>query len=373
MPYFDNGVYETRRRALAEAVAAAGIGGVVLGTGAEFEYLTGSAMHSHERLTAFVAGPGGFRVVAPMTDVATLCHEAALDGVEVVGWRDGDNPYALVKSWVGDGVVELGASLTADHVFELQARVPTRALSPGVRSCFLVKDAGEVAELTRAGEAIDAVHARVPELLVPGATEIAVADQLRELIEAQHVRADFVIVGSGPNGANPHHDFSDRVLESGDPVVVDIGGTLDSGYHSDCTRTYVVRGVDGSDGADGEVDPEFLTAYEVLHRAQQAAVEAARPGMTAGELDAVARDIITQGGYGRFFTHRLGHGIGLAVHEAPFIIDGSDVVLEEGMVFSIEPGIYVPGRWGMRIEDIVQLGAAAAVPLNHQPREVAHG
>ena len=275
-----------------------------------------------------------------------------------------------MKSWVGDGVVELGASLTADHVFELQARVPTRALSPGVRSCFLVKDAGEVAELTRAGEAIDAVHARVPELLVPGATEIAVADQLRELIEAQHVRADFVIVGSGPNGANPHHDFSDRVLEPGDPVVVDIGGTLDSGYHSDCTRTYVVRGIDGT---DGEVDPEFLTAYEVLHRAQQAAVEAARPGMTAGELDAVARDIITQGGYGRFFTHRLGHGIGLAVHEAPFIIDGSDVVLEEGMVFSIEPGIYVPGRWGMRIEDIVQLGAAAAVPLNHQPREVAHG
>jgi len=372
MPYFDDAVYEARRQTLAEAAAAAGIGGVVLGTGAEFEYLTGSAMHSHERLTAFVVGPGGFRVVAPMTDVATLQQEAALDGVEVVGWRDGEDPYALVRAWVGDGVVELGATLTADHVFGLQALVPTRALSAGVRSCFLVKDAGEIAELARAGKAIDAVHARVPALLVPGATEAEVADQLRSLIEAEHVRADFVIVGSGPNGANPHHDFSDRVLEAGDPVVVDIGGTLDSGYYSDCTRTYVVRGEDGADGADGAADPEFLAAFDVLQRAQQAAVEAARPGMTAGELDAVARDIITQKGYGEFFTHRLGHGIGLAVHEAPFIIDGSDVVLEEGMVFSIEPGIYVPGKWGMRIEDIVQLGPTVAVPLNHQPRGVAH-
>lgn len=368
MPYFDDAVYEARRQTLAEAVAAAGIGGVVLATGAEFEYLTGSAMHSHERLTAFVVGPDGYRVVAPMTDVATLQQEAALDGVEVVGWRDGEDPYALVRALVGNGVVELGSTLTADHVFGLQALVPTRALSPGVRSCFLVKDAGEIAELARAGKAIDAVHARVPALLVPGATEAEVADQLRDLIEAEHVRADFVIVGSGPNGANPHHDFSDRVLEPGDPVVVDIGGTLDSGYHSDCTRTYVVR---GEDGADGAADPEFLAALEVLQRAQLAAVEAARPGMTAGELDAVARDIITEGGYGEFFTHRLGHGIGLAVHEAPFIIDGSDVVLEEGMVFSIEPGIYVPGRWGMRIEDIVQLEATAAVPLNHQPRGVA--
>ena len=145
MPYFDDAVYEARRQTLAEAAAAAGIGGVVLGTGAEFEYLTGSAMHSHERLTAFVVGPGGFRVVAPMTDVATLQQEAALDGVEVVGWRDGEDPYALVRAWVGDGVVELGATLTADHVFGLQALVPTRALSAGVRSCFLVKDAGEIA------------------------------------------------------------------------------------------------------------------------------------------------------------------------------------------------------------------------------------
>lgn len=355
MPFFSDAVYAARREAARRHVADADLGGLVVGTGPEFAYLTGAAAHSHERLTALVVMPGGCRVVAPMTDAMTLDREASLDGVDVLGWRDGEDPYALVAEALGEGVVELGTTLTADHVFALQSRLgQTRLAAPGL---FAVKDDAEIAQLARAAEAIDKVHAAVPRLLQPGRTEREVAQDLRQLILAEHCAVDFVIVGSGPNGANPHHDFSDRVLEPGDVVVVDIGGTLDSGYHSDCTRTYVVAGA--------EPDPGFARALEVLRDAQQAAVAAARAGITASRLDAIARDAIAAAGYGDYFTHRLGHGIGLAVHEPPFIIASSDTVLEDGMVFSIEPGIYVPGRWGMRIEDIVVLENGQARRLNH--------
>ena len=389
MPFFDDAAYTARRDAVSAALAPAHSAGLVVGTGPEFAYLTGSAMRSHERLTALVFAPGGgVLAVAPMTDVDTLRAEGALDGVELVGWRDGQDPYALVTEFLagaagggtapsvegasaaeGEAAVDIAPGLTADHTFALQDRLgaaglATRLIDPEIGACFSAKDPAEIAELTKAGAAIDRVHARVPELLAPGCTEREVAADLAELIHAEHQRADFIIVGSGPNGANPHHDYSDRVLETGDIVVVDIGGPLDSGYNSDCTRTYVVG------GDPHAVDPDALAAYEVLHRAQLAAVEAARPGMTAGELDAVARDIITEAGYGEYFTHRLGHGIGLAVHEAPFIIGGSEVVLREGMAFSIEPGIYIPGRFGMRIEDIVVLTADGARPLNAQPKDL---
>lgn len=358
MPFFADAVYRSRRAAVQDGLEAQGVAGLVVGTGAEFEYLTGSAVRSHERLTALVLGSVTARVVAPLTDVTSLEADAALDGVEVVGWRDGEDPYALVAEVLGQGIVEVTAGVTADHLFALGEHLPEIALAaPNV---FAVKDDAEVAELAAAAAAIDRVHARVPKLLQPGRTEAEVAAELTRLIEFEHARADFVIVGSGPNGANPHHSYSDRLLGPGDPVVVDIGGTTASGYHSDCTRTYVVAGT--------APEREFARAYEVLRDAQEAAVAAARPGMTAGELDAVARDAIAAAGYGECFTHRLGHGIGLAIHEAPFIIAGSDVALEAGMVFSIEPGIYVPGAWGMRIEDIVHLTAAGAVRLNRCER-----
>jgi Xaa-Pro aminopeptidase len=155
---------------------------------------------------------------------------------------------------------------------------------------------------------------------------------------------NFVIVGSGPNGASPHHDTSDRVIEPGDPVVVDIGGTMPDGYCSDCTRVYV---------AGGDPDPDFAKYYTVLLDAQRRACEAVRPGVTAQSVDAAARDVIAEAGYGELFIHRTGHGIGLEEHEDPYIVAGNDTVLEPGMCFSIEPGIYLPGRHGARIEDIV--------------------
>lgn len=373
MPFFDDAVYTARRQRVADAVRSAGHGPVVLGTGAEFEYLTGSAASSHERLTALVFGPdGGVTAIAPLTDIESLRKGASLADVPLQGWRDGDNPYALAaraaRATAGSRV-QLGSSLTADHVFGLRDAFGTAGtvepLCAEVRDCFLVKDDAEIAQLARAAAAIDRVHARVPALLVPGATEEAVAAELHRLILEEHRSVDFVIVGGGENGANPHHDFSPRVLREGDPVVVDLGGTLDSGYHSDCTRTYVVG---GGAAADGEFAAAFGTAFDAVHRAHEAALGAARPGMTAGELDAVARGVIEDAGYGENFTHRLGHGIGLAGHEAPFIIGGGETVLREHMVFSIEPGVYLPGAFGVRIEDIVVLEADGARALNQQPR-----
>lgn len=387
-----------RRHLVAREVRAAGASAAVFGTGAHFTALTGTHASSHERLTALVipaeqpSGASPAVLIAPVTDVAAFLDAPGLAGpdsaggldsaanVKVWGWRDGEDPYALVARAVCDagaagaagstattehGVVELGASLTADHVFALLDQLPgARPLSPGVLAVFETKSPAEIAALTAAAAAIDKVHAKVPELLRPGRTEENVARELARLIEHDHERVDFVIVGSGPNGANPHHEFSHRVLREGDPVVVDIGGTAASGYRSDCTRTYVVSGPDACR------DESFLRAYAVLQQAQTDAVAAARPGITAGELDAAAREPIEHAGFGEWFTHRLGHGIGLDTHEAPYIVGGSEVVLRESMAFSIEPGIYKPGAWGMRIEDIVCLGAAGACRLNAQPREL---
>jgi Xaa-Pro aminopeptidase len=212
-----------------------------------------------------------------------------------------------------------------------------------LRELRMRKSAAEVAALREAGAAIDRVHQIVPKLLRPGRTELEVGKDIAAAIVAEgHAMVDFVIVASGPNGASPHHELSDRVIRAGDPVVVGIGGTMPSGYCSDETRTYSV----------GAPPADFLAYYEVLREAQQAACDTVRPGTTPEAVDAAARDLIAKAGYGEFFVHRTGHGIGLETHEEPYIVTGNTEPLEPGMAFSIEPGIY-PGAHGARIEDIV--------------------
>ena len=201
----------------------------------------------------------------------------------------------------------------------------------------------------------------VPTFLKPGRTEAQVAADITEAIVAEgHSQAAFVIVGSGPNGADPHHECSERALQHGDVVVVDIGGPVEPGYHSDCTRTYSI----------GEPAPEIARHYAVLQRAQAAAVAAVRPGVRAAEVDAAARDVLTDAGLGEYYVHRTGHGIGLSVHEEPYIVAGNDQPLAAGMVFSVEPGVYIPGQWGARIEDIVIVTAEGALPVNNRPHEL---
>ena len=368
---FSADVYAQRLHAAQKAAADKGIDLLLIGTGPDFAYLTGSWVSSHERLTVLVVPQRGTAwIAAPNTDITDI--KAAPVGkldVELRGWNDGEDPYKLALHGAGDGLgkVALGQSLTADHVLRFQDLLPRAGYelaTYALAELFTRKDEAEIAELRKAGHAIDAVHAQVPQLLQAGRTEAEVAHELEKLILQEHSVIDFVIVGSGPNGANPHHSFSDRELAEGEPVVVDIGGTLPSGYHSDCTRTYVVG------GDISKAPQDFQDAYAVLADAQAAGRAAAHPGSTAADIDAIVRQAISAAGWGDYFVHRTGHGIGLSTHEEPFIMEGNDLALEEGMAFSIEPGICLEGKWGMRLEDIVVLTNDGYESLNLAPRDV---
>ncbi|RBM19560.1 peptidase M24 family protein [Prauserella sp. PE36] len=352
------------------AAADANTDALLIAPGSDLRYLIGQAGGSFERLTTLVipaAGDGPPALVVPKLE-APGYSDVPLDelGVELVTWVDGDDPYQLVAGRLGKpGRVAVSDMMAALHVLALRAAVGDAEqclAGPVLRELRMRKDATEIAALRKAGEAIDRVHARMGEWLRPGRTEAEVgADITVAIVEEGHTAADFVIVGSGPNGASPHHDVSDRVIERGDVVVVDIGGPIAEGYNSDSTRTYAV----------GEPrDADVAETYAVLRRAQQAAVEAVCPGATAQEVDAAARDIITDAGYGEYFIHRTGHGIGLDVHEEPYIVGGNDLPLEPGMAFSVEPGIYQAGRWGARIEDIVVVTSEGAESLNKRPHEL---
>ena len=331
---FDAEVYRRRVAAATAAAAKAGLAGLVITPGYDLRYLVGSRAQTFERLTALVLPVSGDpTIVVPRLELASLKQSAVTDSMPALHLL----PLADVL-----GVLPL---LATDVLRELR----------------MVKDAAEVDALRKAGAAIDRVHARVPEFLVPGRTEADVAADIAEAIVAEgHSEVAFVIVGSGPHGADPHHEYSDREIRAGDIVVVDIGGAYEPGYNSDSTRTYSI----------GEPSPEVAQQYSVLQQAQRAAVEAVRPGVTAEQIDAAARDVLAEAGLADYFVHRTGHGIGLSVHEEPYIVAGNDLPLQAGMAFSVEPGIYFPGRWGARIEDIVVVAEDGAQPVNHRPHEL---
>ncbi|QDE33348.1 aminopeptidase P family protein [Microbacterium foliorum] len=360
---FPASVYAARLDRAASLAADSGLDGIVVGPGPDLQYLVGVEGDTIERLTALVLGPGiAPTIIVPRMELAKVRTTAVGQlGLAVSDWVDGDNPYDLVAEALGS-VSRVGVSdaLPALHVIPLADRIDVRAelATPVLREGRMIKDPEEVAELRLAGAAIDAVHRRVPEWLRAGRTEREVATDIAEAIVAEgHRTVEFVIVGSGPNGADPHHEVSDRVIGDGEIVVVDIGGAVPSGYNSDSTRTYVV----------GAPDPEAADRIAVLVRAQHAAVDAVRPGVTAEEVDAAARSVLAEAGLAEAFLHRTGHGIGVSVHEEPYIAPGNDLVLREGMAFSIEPGIYFAGEWGARIEDIVVVTADGCERLNIAP------
>lgn len=372
---FPSNVYAERLARAARLAADRGIGGLVFGTGPDLEYLIGSRVSSHERLTCVVvpvAKPGDGdtarpTLILPAVERGDLPASAVPDlDVDVVMWADGEDPHRLAADALGlneGDILGVGASLTADHLLPILGLTGAAPVLAGdtLRELFMRKDAAEIDQLRDAGAAIDRVHARVPGMLRAGRTEEAISAELSAaILEEGHTAVDFVIVGSGPNGANPHHDFSGRELCDGDVVVVDIGGTWGVGYHSDCTRTYVV----------GQAPERATAAWEVLRAAQEAAVAAVRPGVTAASIDAAARDAISAAGHGDAFIHRTGHGIGLSLHEEPFIMEGNDLVLEPGMAFSVEPGLYFEEDFGMRLEDIVVVTDDGCEPLNRGPHEL---
>ena len=358
------------RQRLAQASSRAreaGLDVLLITPGPDLRYLAGYEAVPLERLTCLVVPTEGEPVlVAPLLErAAAAATPLAAAGVDIITWDETDDPYSLVAGLVPRARrVGLDDHMWAVKVLQLRSAMPEAVQYPAgpvLSALRMRKSDEEIAALARAGAAIDSVHAQVHGLLRVGRTEREVGRDIAALIlEAGHVSVDFVIVASGPHGASPHHEVSDRVLARGDAIVVDIGGTMPDGYCSDETRTYAL----GDPGGD------YLDAYAALQRAQSEAVAAVRPGVTCAEVDAVARRLLEDAGLGRYFIHRTGHGIGLETHEEPYIVSGNELPLEEGMAFSIEPGFYIDERWGARIEDIVVCGDDGALLMNHRPREL---
>ena len=346
-----------------------GIDALLLSHGADLPWLTGYRAMPLERLTMLVLPLEGVpRLVVPALEAPLVA--AADDLFTIDPWSDGEDPVALVASLVTAGAGPAARLAVSDRAWAtsllaLQQRLPdagwveaSRVTSP-IRA---VKDATEIEALRQAGAAADRVAAVLQAGGIPliGRTEAEVSDRLASLLVAEgHTHVNFAIVGSGPNAASPHHEPGARVIGPGETVVCDFGGTYsldgDVGYCSDITRTVVT----------GAPPPGVEACYRVLEEAQQAAAASAGAGVTAEQVDRVARDIIGAGGYGELFVHRTGHGIGIEEHEDPYLVSGNSDRLQPGHAFSVEPGIYLEGQFGMRLEDIVVIGEdGRPEPLN---------
>jgi len=344
-----------------------GIGALLLSHGADLPWLTGYLAMPLERLTMLVLPVTGTpHLVVPALEAPRVARADTL--FTVAPWSDGEDPVALVASLLGrggDGRLAVSDRAWATSLLALQRQLPDATwieASQVTSAIRAVKDATEVEALRRAGAAADRVAEVLQAGKVPllGRTEAEVSAHLASLlVDEGHTHVNFAIVGSGPNAASPHHEPGARVIGPGETVVCDFGGTYsldgDTGYCSDITRTVVT----------GSPTPEVSRCYQVLEEAQHATVDSARAGATAEQVDRVARDIIEAGGYGHLFVHRTGHGIGIEEHEDPYLVSGNREELRPGHAFSIEPGIYQPGRFGMRLEDIVVIGEdGRPEPLN---------
>lgn len=363
--------YEERLARARAATEAAGLDALLIGVGSDLRYLTGYAAMPLERLTLLVvpAGADPFLVV-PRLELGAA-RAGVRPTVEIRTWDETEDPYALATAALVDAAaVAVSDTMLAMHVLRLQRALGAAAgmdLASGVlRDLRMRKDADEVALLRAAAQAADRVVARIAAGPLVGRTEADVAREVRErLLLEGHEEAHFAIVGSGPNSASPHHEASDRVIQAGEPIVLDIGGTL-SGYGSDITRTLWVTAGDPAHGPD----ERFRHLFSVLTAAHGAATRAVRPGIACEGVDAAARTIIDGEGYAEAFFHRTGHGIGLDGHEDPYLVTGNDLPMVDGMAFSIEPGIYLTGAYGARIEDIVVCGPDGPIVLNEAPREL---
>jgi Xaa-Pro aminopeptidase len=340
--------------------------GLIVTPSADLIYLTGYDPPPLERLTALLLRPGKEPVlVVPELERPRAAASDAGPLVEIEHWRDGDNPYEKVAEVLNpNGTYGATDSMWATHLLGLQSAWAGSQFALGSRVLSKLrsrKDEGEVQLLSRAARSADETFRRVIREGLEGRTEAGVAAALSStLVATGHDLALFWIVGSGPNGASPHHDSGQREIRGGEPVVLDFGGRM-KGYCSDMTRTVSV----------GEPSADLKDVHEIVRRAQDAAFEAVRPGVPAEEIDRAARGVIEEAGHGLDFIHRTGHGIGLEEHEAPYLVEGNEQPLEPGMCFSIEPGIYLEGRFGVRIGDIVTVTDRGAARLNHAPRELA--
>ncbi|MBC2905316.1 aminopeptidase P family protein [Streptomyces cupreus] len=346
---------------------AAGLSGLLVTPGPDLTWLCGYRPTAiTERLTLLVLTPESEpRLLVPALERpdAEACPGAG--ALRLSDWRDGQDPYAAAAGLLRpQGRYGISDSTWALHLLGLQEALPLttyRALTTVLPMLRAVKDEHEVARMAAAGAAADAAYEEILSVRFTGRRERDVAADLARLLRAHgHSQVDFTVVGSGPNGADPHHEAGDRVIRRGDMVVLDFGGLL-GGYGSDTTRTVHV----------GPATDEERRVHDIVRTAQQAAFEAVRPGVACQDIDRTARTVIEVAGYGEYFVHRTGHGIGVTTHEPPYLVEGEQLPLVPGMCFSIEPGIYLPGRFGVRIEDIVTCTEDGGRRLNNTSREMA--
>jgi Xaa-Pro aminopeptidase len=343
-----------------------GVDALLLSTGADLPYLTGYEAMPLERLTMLVVrAEEGTDAVLVVPRLEAPRVEVHPDAFTVRAWEETDDPIAIVTELVrGCSTAAIGDQTWARFVLALEHAVPTLRLRRAidvVGPLRVVKDPAEIEALRVAARAVDAIAVAMRDRAFSGRTEVEVHRELVErMLDAGHQRANFAIVAAGENAASPHHDPTTRVIERGDVVLCDFGGTMD-GYCSDITRMFCV----------GDPPAEVRDAYAVLVDAQEAGVQAATVGTPCEAVDAAARAVIAAAGYGDRFVHRTGHGIGAEAHEDPYVVAGNATRLEPGHAFSVEPGIYLPDRFGLRLEDIVVATAAGPERLNHAPRDIA--
>lgn len=363
---FTADVYRARMARAADSAAEAGLAGVLVAPGPDLVHLTGYQPVSTERLTLLVLTPGQEPVlVVPTLEAPDAEAATGAPALSLRDWTDARNPYEVAAPLLdAAGRYGISDNAWAMHLLGLQQLLPGTSyasLTQVLPMLRAVKDAAELERLAAAGAAADATYEEILKVPFAGRRETEVSADLAELlIGFGHSQVDFAIVGSGPNGANPHHEAGERVIEHGDMVVLDFGG-LRYGYGSDTSRTVHV----------GEPTAEEQRVHDVVREAQAAGCAAVRPGAACQDVDRAARAVITEFGYGDRFIHRTGHGIGVTTHEPPYMIEGEEQPLVPGMCFSVEPGIYLPGRFGVRIEDIVTVTEDGGRRLNATARELA--
>ncbi|MFE1232843.1 aminopeptidase P family protein [Streptomyces sp. NPDC058745] len=360
--------YRARMERAVGSAADAGLAGVLVAPGPDLVYLTGYQPTAiTERLTVLVLAVGQDPVlVVPTLEAPDAEKAAGAAALTLRDWTDGKDPYEVTAPLLDvDGRFGVSDNAWAMHLLGLQKQLPGTSyvsLTDALPMLRAVKDSHELARVAAAGAAADQAYGEILKVRFAGRRETEVAADLAGLLTRfGHSQVDFTVVGSGPNGANPHHEAGERVIERGDMVVLDFGG-LKHGYGSDTTRTVHV----------GEPTAEEQRVHDIVREAQQAGFEAVRPGVACQDVDRAARKVITDAGYGEYFIHRTGHGIGVTTHEPPYMIEGEERPVVPGMCFSIEPGIYLPGRFGVRIEDIVTATEdGSGRRFNNTPHEMA--
>ncbi|HEX2193501.1 MAG TPA: Xaa-Pro peptidase family protein [Candidatus Limnocylindria bacterium] len=366
-------VLRARLSSAAAEAADRGLDALLVTPSSDYAYLLGYRPPELERLTCLVVPAVGVpaagvpQLVVPRLEAPLARHQLGelAENVEVLEWDETDDPFHLVQRLVPPGAARVGVQdqMWARFVLRLRAVLDPVELvvaGPAIAAMRRVKGPDELERLRAAAAAADQAMLAITSERFAGRTEADISRRIRDLLlEAGHDTADFAIVASGPNAASPHHEPGSRVIGDGDAVVLDIGGTLGA-YWSDTTRTAFV----------GEPPPDFVAMYEVLRAAQEAACAAVRPGVAFEEVDRAARDVIGEAGYGERFIHRTGHGIGLELHEEPYVVAGNRDALVPGNAFSVEPGIYLSGQWGARIEDIVVCTGDGGERLNLTDRRL---